>query len=90
MYLKGKTHWPRVVVQEGVAMVSLGQELVAEEEQSPHLLVTTSPELDTCNINITIINSAANPWNNGKSGAKLVLTSSTTPGLQIHNTPRSN
>ena len=23
-------------------------------------------------------------WNNGKSGAKLVLTSSTTPGLQIH------
>ena len=24
------------------------------------------------------------PWNNGKSGAKLVLTSSTTPGLQIH------
>ena len=52
MYLKGKTHWPRVVVQEGVAMVSLGQELVAEEEQSPHLLVTTSPELDTCNINI--------------------------------------
>ena len=23
------------------------------------------------------------PWNNGKSGAKLVLTSSTTPGLQI-------
>ena len=52
MYLKGKTHWPRVVVQEGVVMVSLGQELVAEEEQSPHLLVTTSPELDTCNINI--------------------------------------
>ena len=24
------------------------------------------------------------PWNNGKSGAKLDLTSSTTPGLQIH------
>jgi len=47
LYLKGKTHWPWVVVQEGVAMVSLGQELVAEEEQSPHLLVTTSPELDT-------------------------------------------
>ena len=52
MYLKGKTHCPRMVVQEGVVMVSLGQELVAEEEQSPHLLVTTSPELDTCNINI--------------------------------------
>ena len=27
---------------------------------------------------------AVNPWNNGKSGAKLDLTSSTTPGLQIH------
>ena len=25
-----------------------------------------------------------NAWNNGKSGAKLDLTSSTTPGLQIH------
>ena len=24
------------------------------------------------------------PWNNGKSGAKLVFTSSTKPGLQIH------
>ena len=24
------------------------------------------------------------PWNNGKSGAKLDLTGSTTPGLQIH------
>ena len=26
----------------------------------------------------------ARPWNNGKCGAKLVFTSSTTPGLQIH------
>ena len=29
-------------------------------------------------------NQLAHPWNNGKSGAKLDLTSSTTTGLQIH------
>ena len=31
-----------------------------------------------------ILATAAPPWNNGKSGAKLDLTSSTTPVLQIH------
>ena len=30
------------------------------------------------------VRSGANTWNNGKSRAKLDLTSSTTPGLQIH------
>ena len=29
-------------------------------------------------------NCQCRPWNNGKSGAKLDLTSSTNPGLQMH------
>ena len=44
----------------------------------------------TCNFEINILPSlvgrfrGVQSWNNGKSGAKLDLTSSTTPGLQIH------
>ena len=33
---------------------------------------------------VCAFNKERNSWNNGKSGAKLVLTSSTTAGLQIH------
>ena len=35
-------------------------------------------------ITITSLHYTVHSWNNGKSGAKLDLTSSTTPGLQMH------
>ena len=65
-------------------LVSTGARFSTKQARALWRLRSITCRVDTNAVSQRLICEVVQSWNNGKSGAKLVLTSSTTPGLQIH------